>query len=402
MEDVKPPLPEKNEFISFNLSYNNADSLVAIFKWNEKDIVFSYYGSRNSVGEIEKIKSVSIFRKSNTDTVHNYLLNDSMQVNVYYKTVKNIKDSLITKYDYIDTTAIVSIYRINWQTNDFKLREQACINRNSLLVRNITGLKVNGIEGAGSIVQLATSAALTAGGILLVYGGAAIFVAGSPVLAVAGGTIGIFATMTGLNGLYQFSLSQLNNLLYLLSQAIQSAEASELDDLPTSYFPNPNPQFPGFNNLTSLTIQITNPSAYPITQPSISGCYGYVIFNFTCSESNWNAGLQAPSFVARDGSTKTINGAYLTGISNNWGFASNTCSSTGPTAVSFYDISISNGVVSGKGKVLGDVGTCTPPYIDQYFTSFRFALVYSTLTGIMQINTTGTYEIGSNFLYTHQ
>lgn len=156
-------------------------------------------------------------------------------------------------------------------------------------------------------------------------------------------------------------------------------------------------------------VTISNPSNYPNPQP-IPGdinntCGGYVICDFTCKSENWDTNLGVPIFTDAEGNTKIVNGALLENITNNWGFSSTSCTnSIAGRALIFYNVTIADGIVTGNVKVLGDFGTCTPdpPYSEQYFTSFKFTLINSTLNADTQTSYNGTYNIASNSLNTHQ
>lgn len=155
-----------------------------------------------------------------------------------------------------------------------------------------------------------------------------------------------------------------------------------------------------------VKLTLSNPSRYPVTEPygglSNATCAGYAIADFICSANDWDATSNAPKFTDAGGTTRIVNGVLLQNITNIWGFNFTSCTSSGPTAVIFYNTSIANGVVTGKVKVIGDFGTCSPPYGDQYFTSFNFTLINSALAGVMQTTYAGTYVIASNTLYTSQ
>ncbi|MBP6287799.1 MAG: hypothetical protein KA409_12835 [Ferruginibacter sp.] len=153
----------------------------------------------------------------------------------------------------------------------------------------------------------------------------------------------------------------------------------------------------------SPLVLISNPSNYPITQ-LISGtlCAGYTICDFKCSQSDWNATTGTPKYVDASGTSRDVNGALLQNIINTWGFNSTFCTNSGSGALIFYNTSIVNGEVRGKVKILGDFGTCSPPYQDMYFRSFNFKLIYSTLNANLQTTIAGTYAIVSNELQTSQ
>lgn len=152
-----------------------------------------------------------------------------------------------------------------------------------------------------------------------------------------------------------------------------------------------------------VKVTISNASNYPFTQIlNQTTCGGYVICDFTCAESSWNDALQMPQITDAFGNSKPVNGVLLDGITNNWGFQYSSCTSSGDNAVIYYNVIKSNGVVTGKVKVFGDAGTCSPPYSDQFFTSFRFSLISSTLPGLMKTSYFGTYDLVSNQLFTYQ
>ncbi len=150
-------------------------------------------------------------------------------------------------------------------------------------------------------------------------------------------------------------------------------------------------------------LTISNPSNYPNTQP-ITGnsCGGYTICDFNCLTDDWDATLGKPKFTDANGIIYIVNGVLLENVTNIWGWNFTSCTNSSANAVLFYNPTILNGTVSGKVKVLGDFGTCSPPYGNQYFTSFKFTLINSTINGDMQTNYVGTYKLASNFLLTHQ
>ena len=69
---------------------------------------------------------------------------------------------------------------------------------------------------------------------------------------------------------------------------------------------------------------------------------------------------------------------------------------------SFYNTSITNGIVTVKVKVYDEAGTCSLPYLDQYLLFSIFEFINSSLIGFIQKNYNGTYQPASVFLTPHQ
>jgi NlpC/P60 family len=148
---------------------------------------------------------------------------------------------------------------------------------------------------------------------------------------------------------------------------------------------------------------ISNPSTYPVTEQLTSTfCGGYVICDFKVSADNWDLLNNRPTFMDANGITRPVNGVLLEKVTNNWGWNFTSCTSSSSYALKFYDHFIDNNTVKGKVKVIGDFGNCSPPYSNQYFTSFKFTLIYSSLSADMQTSYQGTYQLASNFLIARQ
>lgn len=148
---------------------------------------------------------------------------------------------------------------------------------------------------------------------------------------------------------------------------------------------------------------ISNPSVYPVTEPiSATVCGGYVVCDFKCSADNWDLLSNRPTIADASGVKKPVNGVLLENVTNSWGWNFTSCTSSSSRAVIFYNYTILNDEVQGKVKVIGDFGTCSPPYGNQYFTSFKFTLINSGLNADMQTNYLGTYQLASNFLLARQ
>jgi hypothetical protein len=160
---------KKNELFTFEPTFQPKDSLVGIFNWGERGAVYSFFGTRDPNGNLGKINTATLYLNSNPDTVYNFLLDDSLRVTTLFRTIKDVKDTIMIRYSYADTLTTITLYGVSWGNNKLIARHTLTVNSQNVTAKSFSSYRMMGTLGSPNVEKIKSVIQATIFAALLIY-----------------------------------------------------------------------------------------------------------------------------------------------------------------------------------------------------------------------------------------
>lgn len=186
-------LPEEDFISTKYTGQTNAEDVILanVFSANAGTHVY-YYGSTNAQGDPVNVKSVA-FERTGSDTVYNFILDESDRIEYMYSIINGVKDSKLHRLTYTDTDSVYySVYQYDWNTHvDSLLYIAGLANNNGIFSASTFYGKTSSVDGWMPELQAIGGAFNVAGGALAAVAGGAALGLGLSAWVAAAGTITI-------------------------------------------------------------------------------------------------------------------------------------------------------------------------------------------------------------------
>ncbi len=225
---------------------NSTDNLVAIFDWKNAGFVFNYYGNLDDSSHISKINAVVFYDKAHLDTTYNFTLDNSGRINTFYRKINNNYDSTIVKVSYDDSLIFLRVFQVEPNTQALTLRDIITLNTHTdTSLSRMMNARAPNLTNIGNLIG-ATSAVAYFVCVTTAIGTAPAWVPWVLLTGVAGGIILPAIHGSALDMILQ-PLNNISNSLY------SSANAAEVDQMPSGYSDLPNPS-DDVNSISSVNM----------------------------------------------------------------------------------------------------------------------------------------------------
>lgn len=106
---------------------NQEDIILAnVYNAGDKSYLY-YYGSTDDFGNPLEVKSMA-YQRMSSDTVYNFILDESFRINFMYATVGGVKDPFVQKLSYVGADSVYyALYYYDWDTREDSLLYMASV-----------------------------------------------------------------------------------------------------------------------------------------------------------------------------------------------------------------------------------------------------------------------------------
>jgi hypothetical protein len=343
-KEVSNPAPKSGKFHLLEISSpslaNRINQLIGVLSHDTSSQKTFFYGDFDANGKPKSLNYAVLSR--GTDTSLHYSFDSLMRVKSIYVSINNVKDSIVSVFDYSSNGKKLRFYIVDWNTGTYKLKGEIPISVNGdvyslgaytsfrmaahgsqKISEEPFDLAIDGTKAEADILAINAFIAAATVAVAVAVGSTA-----AP-LALLIGIVGIFSNNHGGGG--SSSSSQVTINPNLPVEIYNNTEVLSEPNYP-EYAPLP-PTQQTINSLESITNPVIQNSRWTITRVCPSGYSITSMFDFIQTDSLWGQEGVNINF-------KEVYPPYIT--------------------VSYSGVFTANNEIRGTWVLTCPVGTCSP------------------------------------------